>query len=127
MTQKVCAGALLKCSCGLAPTALNVIPDKKVLTQAPTATIMDNKIVNVPTFGMCNSPANPAVAAAISASSGAVTVAPCVPMTPAPWTTGAPTVLEGNQPALTKDSKLMCAYGGIIEITMPGQMTTKTG
>lgn len=72
MTQKVCAGALLKCSCGLAPTALNVIPDKKVLSQAPTA-------------------------------------------------------LEDNQPALTKDSKLMCAYGGIIEITMPEQMTTKTG
>jgi hypothetical protein len=128
MTQKVCAGALLKCSCGLAPTALNVLPDKKVLTQAPTATIMDNKpMVNVPTFGMCNSPANPAVAAAISSSMGAVTVAPCIPVLPAPWVPGAPTVLVGNQPALTKDSKLICAYAGVIEITMPGQMTTKTG
>lgn len=128
MTQKVCAGALLKCSCGLAPTALNVLPTKKVLTQAPTATIMDNKpMVNIPTFGMCNSPTNPAVAAAISASMGAVTVAPCVPVIPAPWVPGAPTVLVGNEPALTKDSKLMCAYAGVIEITQPGQMTTKTG
>ena len=129
MTQKVCNGALLKCSCGLAPSPLVVLPDKRTFTSMmPTATILDNKpMVNIMPFAMCNSPANPAVAAVIASSMGAVTIAPCVPVTPAPWIVGAPTVLVGNQPALTKDSKLMCTWAGVIEITFPGQMTVQTG
>jgi len=74
-------------------------------------------------FGMCQSPANPAVAAATAAALGVLTPMPCVPVIPAPWVPGAPTVLLANMPALDNTSKLMCAYAGVIEITDAGQAT----
>jgi hypothetical protein len=48
---------------------------------------------------------------------------PCIPVTPAPWTPGSPTVMIGGAPALNSTSTLMCTWGGVITITMPGQMT----
>jgi hypothetical protein len=48
---------------------------------------------------------------------------PCIPVTPAPWVVGAPTVLIGNFPALNDSSKLMCTWAGVIQIVMPGQFT----
>jgi hypothetical protein len=123
MSKKACLSALMKCSFGLVPSPLVVTPEKRVLTGGlPAATIFDNKPNNVITFGMCNCPANPAVASAIAASMGAVTQAPCKPVNPAPWLPGAPTVLTNNQPALNKDAKLLCMWGGVIEITYPGQV-----
>lgn len=124
MGQQVCAGAMLKCSFGLAPGTLLVLPASGVMTAVPDATIMDNKpLVNIAPFGMCNSLANPTVAAATAAAMGVLTPMPCVPMTAAPWMPGSPTVLLGNQPALNNASKLMCMAGGVIEVVMPGQAT----
>jgi len=124
MGQLVCAGALLKCSFGAAPAALAVLPLNAVLTGAADATIMDSKpLVNIASFVMCTSLANPAVAAATAAAMGVLVPMPCVPVTGAPWAPGAPTVLIGNMAALTMASKLMCSFGGVIEITMPGQTT----
>lgn len=68
MTQKVCTGAMLKCSFGVSPTVLNILPDKRVLSGLPAGNIMDKNPPNIMTFGMCMTPSNPAVAAAISAS-----------------------------------------------------------
>ena len=123
MPNHVCMGAKTKCSMGLAPSTLIVLPVNKVLTSnVPAANIMDNKpIVNIVPFGMCKSPANPAVAAATAAALGTLTPMPCVPVIPAPWVVGAPTVLLANQPSLNNTSKLMCAYAGVIEITDAGQ------
>lgn len=124
MGQLVCAGALLKCSFGAAPAALAVLPLNAVLTGAADATIMDSKpLVNIASFVMCTSLANPAVAAATAAAMGVLVPMPCVPVTGAPWAPGAPTALIGNMAALTMASKLMCSFGGVIEITMPGQTT----
>jgi len=124
MGQLVCAGALLKCSFGAAPGALAVLPLNAVLTGAADATIMDSKpLVNIASFVMCTSLGNPAVAAATAAAMGVLVPMPCVPVTGAPWAPGAPTVLIGNMAALTMASKLMCSFGGVIEITMPGQTT----
>ncbi len=122
----VCNGALTMCTMGVAPCSLMVLPANRVMVcNQPMATIMDNKpIVNLPTFGMCNSMANPVVAAATAAKLGVFTPMPCVPATVAPWAPGSPTVLVGNMPALNNSSKLMCMWGGMIQITMPGQMTT---
>ena len=126
MGIQVCMGATLQCSFGAAPSTLVVLPDKAVLTQTPAATIMDNApIVNVPPFGMCSSMANPTVAAATAAALGVLTPMPCVPVIPAPWAPGAPTVLIGNMPALNESSKLMCAWGGVIQIVVPGQVTVQ--
>jgi hypothetical protein len=126
MAMQVCMGAAMQCSFGAAPSSLVVLPDKQVLTGTPAANIMDGKpIVNVPPFGMCSSPANPMVAAATAAALGVLTPMACVPATPAPWAPGAPTVLIGGMPALDNSSKLMCLWGGVIQIAAPGQGTVE--
>jgi len=124
MAQQVCAGAILKCSFGLAPGSLLVLPANGVMTGTPDATIMDNKpVVNIAPFGMCTSLGNPMVAAATAAALGVLVPMPCLPMTSAPWVPGSATVLLGNLPALTDASKLICNAGGVIEICVPGQTT----
>ncbi|MCB9761307.1 MAG: DUF4280 domain-containing protein [Alphaproteobacteria bacterium] len=122
--MQVCAGAMMMCSFGLAPASLVVLPANRVLTGTPAANIMDNKpIVNIPPFGMCTSLANPQVAAATAAALGVLTPMPCMPVIPAPWVVGSPTVLLGNMPSLNMNSKLMCAWAGVIQILSPGQVT----
>lgn len=124
MGNIVCGGAMLKCSFGAAPSSLMVLPKNKVLTSMPIANIMDNvPMMNILPFAMCNSMANPMVAAATAAALGVLTPMPCIPVTSAPWAPGCPTVLIANMPALNNSSKLMCNWGGVIEISMPGQMT----
>jgi hypothetical protein len=122
MGLQVCMGAMMCCSFGAAPSTLVVLPVNKVVGTTPAANIMDSKpIVNIPPFGMCNSPSNPTVAAATAAALGVLTPMPCVPATAAPWVPGSPKVLIGNMPALEMNSKLMCSWGGVIQITNPGQ------
>jgi hypothetical protein len=79
--------------------------------------------MNIPPFGMCQSPSNPTVAAATAAALGVLTPMPCIPATPAPWVPGAPTVTLCNAPALDNTSKLTCIWGGVISFTNPGQTT----
>jgi hypothetical protein len=74
---------------------------------------------------MCSSPSNPTVASATTAALGVLTPMPCVPVTPGPWTPGAATVLIGNMPALDSTSMLTCNWGGVIQITNPGQTTVQ--
>jgi hypothetical protein len=117
-------GAMMQCSFGVAPSSLIVLPQNNVLTGTPAATIMDNvPIANIPPFGMCSSPSNPQVIAETAAALGVLTPMPCVPVIPAPWAPGSPTVLIGGMPALNADSKLMCAWAGVIQISNPGQTT----
>lgn len=126
MAMQVCMGASMMCSFGAAPSTLVVLPENRTLTGTPAANIMDFKpIVNVPPFGMCSSLANPTVAAATTAALGVLTPMPCVPLTTSPWVPGAPTVLIGNMPALDSNSKLICNWGGVIQITNPGQTTVE--
>jgi hypothetical protein len=124
MAFQVCMGAMLQCSFGAAPATLVVLPANAVLTSTPAATIMDNKpVVNIPPFGMCSSPSNPTVIAATAAALGVLTPMPCVPVLPAPWVPGSPTVLIGKMPSLNNSSKVMCAWAGVIQIANPGQST----
>lgn len=124
MGQLVTTGAMLQCTFGLAPSTLNVLPVNLVTAGSPAANIMDNKpMVNIPPFGMCNSPANPTVAAATAAALGVLTPMPCIPVIAAPWTPGAPTVMIKNMPALNNTSKCMCNWGGVISINSAGQFT----
>ena len=119
----VCGGAVLNCSFGMAPSVMNVLPAARVMSNMALATIMDNvPFVNILPFGMCQSMMNPTVAAATAAAMGALTPMPCIPVLPAPWVPGSPTVLIGGKPALNNSCKLNCAYGGIISINNPGTM-----
>ena len=125
MPNHVCNGALLKCTMGMAPSSLVVLPlNMQNTSNMPAANIQDHiPMVNIMPFGMCQSPANPMVAAATAAAMGVLTPMPCIPVTPAPWVTGSPTVTLANQPALNKSSMLMCNWAGQISIQMEGQMT----
>lgn len=123
MPMQVVEGALLKCAFGVAPAPLNVIPTGVTAGGLPAATIMDMApMVNIPTFGMCETLSNPEVATATTAALGVLTPMPCIPVTVAPWAPGAVTVTIDGMPALTNDSVCMCAWGGVIEIVEPGQV-----
>lgn len=128
MASFVCMGAVCKCSFGAAPSTLIVTPENKTIASVkPVATIMDNvSLKNIMPFGMCSSLANPMVASATAAALGVLTPMPCIPVTVSPWMPGAMTVMVGNRPVLTDKDKLMCAYGGVIEIANSGVMKLTT-
>jgi hypothetical protein len=87
----------------------------------PAAGIEDYvPLANIPSFGMCGAIANPAVAAATAAKSGAFTPAPCMPTVNTPWAPGATRVKVGGQPALHDGCQAMCIWGGVITISSPG-------
>ena len=125
MPQQVCNGATLQCSMGMAPSSLVVLPANRVSTgNQPDANVMDYiPMTNIMPFGMCMSPSNPSVAAATAAAFGVLTPMPCIPVTTAPWTPGAPTVMLGKNPTLDSSSKLMCTWAGVIQIVNPGEFT----
>jgi hypothetical protein len=125
MPKQVCNGALLRCSFGMAPSQLVVLPRHRVTTeQQPAANIGDHvSMVNVMPFGACMSILNPQVAAATAAALGVLTPQPCIPVTPAPWVAGAPTVPLDYLPTLDDISTLFCIWGGVIQITDPGEHT----
>lgn len=122
-------GGQLMCSFGMAPSALVVLPVNRVMIEGrPAANVTDMKpLVNIPPFGMCMSLANPMVASATAAALGVLVPMPCLPVTVAPWVPGAPQTLIGGAPALTQGSMCNCAYGGVIQIVMPGATTTTAG
>src|SRR6202165_4948588 len=127
MPNQVCMGAMMQCTFGMAPSSLVVLPTNRVLTdQMPDANIMDHiPLLNIIPFVIYQSPANPMVAAATAAALGVLTPMPCIPATPAPWVTGALTVLLGNQPTLDNVSALNCIWGGVITFTNPGEQTVQ--
>jgi hypothetical protein len=43
-------------------------------------------------------------------------------MTVAPWIPTAPNVMMGEIPTLTADTMTMCAWGGVIKTTFPGEV-----
>jgi hypothetical protein len=126
MPPQVVNGAMMMCTFGVAPSSLIVLPiNRTMVGSMPAATIMDHiPLVNIPPFGMCITPSNPAVAAATTAALGVLTPMPCIPVTAAPWVPPVPTVLIGNMPALDAMGKCMCTWGGVITITFPGQVQT---
>jgi|SRR6185437_2059363 hypothetical protein len=126
MGIQVCNGASLQCTFGAAPSTLTVLPANRVMTGTPAATIMDHiPFVNIMPFGMCQTESNPVVAALTAAALGAFTPAPCIPVTASPWVPGSPTVMIGNFPALNNSCKLMCEWGGVIQVEVPGEFTTE--
>ncbi len=124
MPQEVCMSATLQCSFGAAPSALVVVDPRVLAESLPAANIGDHvPMLNILPFGMCSSLANPTVAAATTAALGVLTPMPCIPVIPAPWVPGSPTVPLRGMPALNNTSKCMCNWGGVIQIIAPG--TTK--
>lgn len=123
MALATCTSATMMCSFGLAPSVLNVLPTTLVFTKMPYANIMSNiPMANIPPFGMCMCPSNPTFIAATAAALGVPTPVPCIPVTPAPWFPGSPTVLAGSMPSLNSNATLMCAWAAMIKLTYSGQV-----
>lgn len=128
MSCLVCTGAILKCPFGAVPVPFNSLPIPRVLVGGMPAGVMTDIVpmLNVPTFGMCQSPANPMFIAATAAAMGVPTPVPCIPVPAGTWLSAEPKVQIGGQSALTADSKLMCAWAGEITVQFPGQITVMT-
>jgi hypothetical protein len=129
MPVLVTSGATLLCTMGTAPSPLVVPPTRQTNAGGrPVATIADHQPkTNIQPFGQCRSLANPVVAAATAQRQGALTPAPCIPDTRAPWAPGSPTVMTGNVPALNNTGKCACQWAGIVSIVSPGQQTITVG
>ena len=121
----VVSGATVQCTMGTTPGQLKASQSGVTLGGAPAVLISDCvPLVNVGACGMCTSLLNPTVASATAAALGVLTPMPCVPATMA-WAPGCPTVLVCGKPLLNNTSKLVCAYGGVIQVSMTPAMTVK--
>lgn len=124
MAKHVVSTAVLQCTFGAAPSSFTATPKMVKSGNQDAGNIMDHvPMVNIKPFGPCSCPSNPQVAAATAAAAGVLTPQPCIPNTPAPWITGAPDVLVNFFPALNDTAKLMCVWGGVITVKVPGQFT----
>jgi Domain of unknown function (DUF4280) len=122
MGSQVVTGATLQCSMGTFPStfaATGIV----VSATTPAGVITDTSPENVPSFGLCMSPANPQVATATTAAQGVLTPQPCLPVL-TPWAPGAIQVSIGGVPALDDASQCSCAWAGVITVTDPGQIST---
>ncbi|MDR0796829.1 MAG: DUF4280 domain-containing protein [Tannerella sp.] len=142
MAKYVCNGAMISCSFSLpvplvppleppkeppgpnpCQVPLTVIRPNILVDKKPMANIMDFvPMMNIPTFGQCVAPTNPAVV-----SAGGFPV-PCVPAVAAPWTPPKANVLVGKMPALLNTAMCICTVGsGQITIASAGQSDTAEG
>jgi hypothetical protein len=119
----VVQGALLQCSQGMAPASFAVaVPHATEAGDIAAGNIDDyTPNANVPTFGMCQSPANPQVAAATAAALGVLTPQPCIPMLVAPWSPGSNSVTIRDRPALNDSCTCNCQWAGQVSVTNAGQ------
>jgi hypothetical protein len=117
------SGALCKCSFGVAPSPLNILPKLPIfICGLPVAVITDFvPMVNISPFGVCSSPSNPTVASATAAALGVLTPMPCVPAVVAPWIPSKPMIITPVGPAVCGGDSCMCMWGGLITIAFPGQ------
>jgi hypothetical protein len=116
----VCSGASLQCSFGTTPSIF-AASGLDCSASSPAGVVTDVGEENVPPFGMCVSMANPEVASASSAA-GSLVPQPCVPVLE-PWTPGSERVTIGDVSALDDTCQCSCAWGGVVTVSSPGQLS----
>lgn len=125
MSLAVVGGALIKCSFGLTPTPLVVLPDRTVMAEGMLMGNIEDRhpLENIETFGMCSSLTNPKVDTATTAAAGVLTPMPCIPKVVEPWISEALDVMVQGSPAIDKTAIVMCLWEGVIHIKEPGNFT----
>jgi hypothetical protein len=123
MPKLVVNGAKMKCSQGTSPASLTVLPINVATGEdQQAATVQDYKpMVNIAPFGMCQTMANPQVAAATAAAQGTLTPMPCIPVTTSPWSPGSSIHTINDQAALLDSDTCNCTWTGSISISSAGQ------
>jgi hypothetical protein len=114
MAAQVSTGAEVLCSFGTIPAVFDA-SGVEVSATTPAGVITDVTAANLPTFGMCSAPTNPAVVTA-----GGFPV-PCLPVL-TPWTPGAARVTINSVNALDDASQCTCSWAGIVTVSSPGQL-----
>ena len=123
MGLQCCTGAQMTCSMGTSPAGFSATSRPLTTSSMPVGNIMDHvPMMNIPPFGLCQSLANPQVAAATAAALGTLTPQPCIPITTAPWAPGSAAVLIAGMPALNNSSTLSCSWAGTITFSDAGQV-----
>ncbi|HEY4120520.1 MAG TPA: DUF4280 domain-containing protein [Byssovorax sp.] len=118
MKKLVLLGAKLKCSQGTSPSSLAISTHGTSGDASAVATVDDfAPMTNVMPFGMCQTQANPQVAAATAAALGVLTPQPCVPVITSPWSPGSSVVTVEDVNALTDDSTCSCSWTGSISVS----------
>ena len=115
-------GATCKCPFG-SVCPIVVLPTTNVFISGRQCVRMPNAqaIVNIPSFGMCNNPGNPAV---IEIPPGIIIPTACIPNITNPnWLTKKFNVKVCGQPVCSDGDMCMCSYGGIITIETSGQFS----
>ncbi len=122
MSKLVINGAKLQCSQGTSQGTLTVLPTLGAdADEQPAATVNDYApMVNVGSFGMCQTQANPEVASATASAQGVLTPQPCVPVITSAWSPGSSAVTIQGTKALRDDSTCNCQWTGSISITDAG-------
>lgn len=110
------SGASLSCTCGTSDGVFTTFSTSPDGDGPPIGSINDYMPANISNFGMCNSPANPQVAAATDAANGVLTDQPCTPAVAMPWQPPNPDTTVGGVPALDTSSLCQCQWGGTISI-----------
>ncbi len=129
MGEIVVTGAKVSCTFGSKPSDITVTSQTRCnIGGKPAATIQDMQPnVNVQSFGMCSSMANPAVASATAAALGVLTPQPCTMVPAGTWVPAKPKLLIDGKPCLCSNSQLVCGMGaGFITIMSPGEMKVTT-
>ena len=121
MKKVVLEGDICKCSNGNAPCPLVVTSSGRMTCgRRKVAVKTDASIANLASFGMCNTLANPAVAAATAANNGVLTPQPCVPALTGSWNGTAGKLNVGGMAAVLESSTAICSYAGNISISLTG-------
>ncbi len=99
-------GAELKCTMGTSSGSFKVLSSKVKGSRKPKGNKLDCiPMANIPSFGTCK-----------------VTKFPCIPAT-TPWNTSSNVKVRGA-PAINESCSTMCALGGKVSISDPGQSVT---
>jgi hypothetical protein len=112
MPNLVSTGATLQCSFGAIPATF-AASGIQTSAGAPVGVVTDMTPANVPPFGICMSPSNPA------AASGSPP--PCLPVLLAPWSPGSARVMINEISALDDSCTCTCTWGGVVSVTAAGQ------
>lgn len=113
MPNLVCTGATLQCKFGTTPATF-AASGTQTSAGTPVGVVTDIATENVPPFGSCTTPSNPAVASAHSPQ-------PCIPVLADPWQPGAPRVTIGGVKALDDACTCTCTWTGVVTVSAPGQ------
>ncbi|GHT36339.1 hypothetical protein FACS189434_14570 [Bacteroidia bacterium] len=111
MSEYATKGAMLTCTCGAAPSQLQVTSNTFYFIQGNLAATTNDKapMVNIMPFGTCTM--KPSISGFL----------PCVPA-PTVWASFLTSVQVGSGNPLLKTSTIQCAMGGCISFQNSGQM-----